>query len=63
MNKFYYYLILVVAFLALWAIMITSFVVLEDHGYKPGPVLYYVGFFIIFGIVGVLKTWLKRRMK
>ena len=63
MNKFCYYLILVVTFFALWAIMIALFVVLEEHGYKPGSVSYYAGFIIIFGIIGKMKAWLRKRMK
>lgn len=63
MNKGLYYLILVVTFFALWAIMITLFVVMEEFGYKPGPVLYYSGFFIIFGVVGGIKPWLRKKLK
>jgi len=63
MNKGLYYLILVVTFIALWAIMITLFVVMEEFGYKPGPVLFCLGFSIIFGVVGGMKPWLRKKLK
>ena len=43
--------------------MITLFVVMEDFGYKPGSVLFIVGFSIIFGIVGGMKPWLKKKLE
>lgn len=63
MNKLIYYSVLVAAFIVLWAIMITLFVVMEDFGYKPGSVLFIVGFSIIFGIVGGMKPWLKKKLE
>lgn len=55
MKKFIYYSVLVATFIVLWAIMITIFVVLENFGYKAGPVLFCVAFAIIFGIIGAMK--------
>jgi len=63
MNKFYYYLILIVTFFVLWAIMVTLFVVMEEFGYKAGPVLFVVVFSIIFGVIGAMKPWLKKKLK
>lgn len=63
MNVFIYYSVLVATFIALWAIMITIFVVLENFGYKAGPVLFCVAFAIIFGIIGAMKPWLKKKLE
>lgn len=63
MSKFYYYLALIVIFFVLWAMMITLFVIMEECGYKPGGVLYTLAFFVIFGIIGGLKPWLKKKFK
>ncbi len=63
MNKFYYYLVLIVTFLVLWAVMVTLFVIMEECGYKPGPVLFFIAFSIIFGVIGGIKPWLKKKMK
>lgn len=63
MNKFYYYLILVAAFFALWAIMVTLFVVMKEFGYKAGPILFCLAFSVIFIVIGAVKSWLKKRMK
>lgn len=63
MNKFYYYLVLIVAFFALWAILVTLFFIMQENGYKPGGALYILGFSIMFGILGGLKTWLKKKFK
>lgn len=63
MKKFIYYSVLIATFIVLWAIMITIFVVLENFGYKAGPVLFYVAFAIIFGIIGAMKPWLKKKLE
>ncbi len=63
MNRLYYYLVLVVAFLTLWALIVTLFFVMKENGYKAGSVLYVVAFSIMFGILGSLKTWLKKKFK
>lgn len=63
MNKIYYYLVLVAAFLALWALIVTLFFVMKENGYKAGSILYIVAFSIMFGILGSLKTWLKKKFK
>lgn len=63
MKVFIYYSVLVSTFIALWAIMITIFVVLENFGYKAGPVLFCVAFAIIFGIIGAMKPWLKKKLE
>jgi hypothetical protein len=63
MNKFYYYLILVALFLTLWAVFVTLFVIMEEFGYKAGSVLYYIAFFIIFGVIGAIKPYLKKKFK
>ena len=62
MKKFVYYSVLVSTFIVLWALMITIFVVLENFGYKAGPVLFCVAFAIIFGIIGAMKLWLKQKL-
>lgn len=63
MNKIYYYLVLIVVFIALWAIMVTLFVLMEEFGYKAGPVLFIMAISIIFGVTGAIKPWLKKKMK
>lgn len=63
MNKFIYYSVLVVTFIVLWAIMVTIFVVMENFGFKAGPVLFCVAFAIIFGIIGAMKPWLKKKLE
>ncbi len=63
MNKFYYYLVFIVVFFTLWAIMVTLFVIMKENGYKPGSLLYFIAFSIIFGILGGLKPWLKKKFK
>lgn len=63
MNKIYYYLVLVVAFLVLWSLIVTLVFVMKENGYKAGSVLYVVAFSIMFGILGSLKTWLKKKFK
>ena len=62
MKKFVYYSVLVSTFIVLWALMITIFVVLENFGYKAGPVLFCLAFAIIFGIIGAMKPWLKKKL-
>ena len=63
MKVFIYYSVLVATFIVLWAIMITIFVALENFGYKAGPVLFCVAFAIIFGIIGAVKPWLKKKLE
>ena len=63
MNKFIYYLVLVATFFVLWAIMVTIFVVMENFGFKAGPVLFCVAFAIIFGIIGAIKPCLKNKLE
>ena len=63
MKVFIYYSVLVATFIVLWAIMITIFVALENFGYKDGPVLFCVAFAIIFGIIGAMKPWLKKKLE
>ena len=63
MKAFIYYSVLVATFIVLWAIMITIFVVLENFGHKAGPVLFCVAFAIIFGIIGAVKPWLKKKLE
>ena len=63
MNKFIYYSVLVATFFVLWAIMVTIFVVMENFGCKAGPVLFCVAFAIIFGIIGAMKPWLKKKLE
>ena len=63
MKAFIYYSVLVATFIVLWAIMITIFVALENFGYKAGPVLFCVAFAIIFGIIGAVKPWLKKKLE
>ena len=62
MNKFIYYLVLVATFFVLWASMVTIVVVMENFGFKAGPVLFCVAFAIIFGIIGAMKPWLKQKL-
>lgn len=63
MKNFVYYSVLVSTFIVLLALMITIFVVLENFGYKAGPVLFCVAFAIIFGIIGAMKPWLKKKLE
>ena len=63
MNRIYYYLVLVVAFLALWALIVTSFFVMKENGYKAGSVLFVVAFSILFGFLGSFMTWLNMKFK
>lgn len=63
MKAFIYSSVLVATFIVLWAIMITIFVVLENFGYNAGPVLFCVAFAIIFGIIGAMKPWLKKKLE
>jgi hypothetical protein len=63
MNKFIYYSVLVAVFFVLWAIMVTIFVVMENFGYKAGPVLFSISAAIIFGITGAIKPWLKKKLE
>ena len=63
MKVFIYYSVLVATFIVLWAIMITIFVALENFGYKAGTVLFCVAFAIIFGIIGAMKPWLKKKLE
>lgn len=62
MKNFVYYSVLVATFFVLWAIMVTIFVVMENFGFKAGPVLFCVAFAIIFGIIGAMKPWLKKKL-
>ena len=62
MKNFVYYSVLVAAFIVLWAIMITIFVVLENFGYNAGVVLFGIGFAIILGIIGGINPWLKKKL-
>ena len=62
MKNFVYYSVLVATFFVLWAIMITIFVVLENFGYKAGCILFGIGFAIILGIIGGIKSWLKKKL-
>ena len=62
MKNFVYYSVLVAIFFALWAIMVTIFVVMENFGFKAGPVLFCVALSIIFGIIGVMKPWLNKKL-
>lgn len=63
MKAFIYYSVLVATFIVLWAIMVTIFVAMENFGYKAGPVLFFVAFAIIFGIIGAMKPWLKKKLE
>lgn len=63
MKVFIYYSVLVATFIVLWAIMITIFVALENFVYKAGTVLFCVAFAIIFGIIGAMKPWLKKKLE
>lgn len=63
MNKFIYYSVLVATFFVLWAIMVTIFVVMDNFGFKAGPVLFCAAFAIIFGIIGAMKSWLKKKLE
>ena len=62
MKKFVYYSVLIATFIVLLALMITIFVVFENFGYKAGGVLFCVAFAIIFGIIGAMKPWLKKKL-
>lgn len=62
MKKFVYYSVLIATFIVLWALMITIFFVMENFGFKAGPVLFCVGFAIILGIMGAIKPWLKKKL-
>ena len=62
MKNFVYYSVLVATFFVLWVIMVTIFVVMENFGFKAGPVLFCVAFAIIFGIIGAMKPWLKKTL-
>lgn len=62
MKNFVYYSVLVATFFVLWAIMVTIFVVMENFGFKAGPVLFCVALSIIFGIIGAMKPWLKKKL-
>ena len=62
MKKFVYYSLLVATFFVLWAIMVTIFAVMENFGFKAGPVLFSVAFSIIFGIIGAMKPCLKQKL-
>ena len=53
---------MVATFFVLWAIMVTIFVVMENFGFKAGPVLFCVAFSIIFVIIGAMKPWLKKKL-
>lgn len=63
MNKFIYYSVLVATFFVLWAIMVTIFVVMDNFGFKAGPVLFCAAFAIIFGIIEAMKPWLKKKLE
>ena len=63
MNKFIYYSVLVATFFVLWAIMVTIFVVMDNFGFKAGPVLFCAAFAIIFVIIGAMKPWLKKKLE
>ena len=62
MKKFVYYSVLVSTFIVFWGLMITIFVVLENFGFKAGPVLFCFAFAIIFRIIGAMKPWLKQKL-
>lgn len=62
MKNFVYYSLLVATFFVLWAIMVTIFVVMENFGFKAGPVLFCLAFSFIFGIIGAMKLWLKKKL-
>lgn len=47
----------------LWAIMVSIFVVMDNFGFKAGPVLFCAAFAIIFGIIGAMKPWLKKKLE
>lgn len=60
-KKILYYLVLVLVFIALWAVAIALMMLVG--GKRPGTLVMFLGVGLLFGVFGTLKPLIKKKMK